>query len=92
MPGMSAYQLALHLTYLSLVGFVRRIASWAITTFIGDSIFGKLMLHSRKKTVAEYYKYTDLKNNYTRNWNQEVSFRWLSSLVLYSFGVMAGMG
>ncbi|KAI0065501.1 amidase [Artomyces pyxidatus] len=56
----------------SLPGFVRSFAGWVVRTLVGDSIFGNLLLHSRRKSVMEYYDYVGDKLEFERTWRREV--------------------
>lgn len=62
----------LHSSPSHTTGFVRSLVTWVVRNIIGDVIFARVMVHSRKKTASEYWQYTAEKNEFAREWNKEV--------------------
>ena len=56
----------------SLLAFLRNFASWVVATFLGDKLFANVARASRKKSVAEYYKLINAKNEYRKRFHEEV--------------------
>ncbi|TEB29057.1 amidase [Coprinellus micaceus] len=55
-----------------LPAFVRSFAGWAIESVVGDKIFADTLRASTAKSVGEYWALTSERDDFTKEWYQEV--------------------
>lgn len=55
-----------------MLAFVRWLAAWALESIAGDSIFANTLRASRTKSVAEYWALTRKRDDFVKQWYQEV--------------------
>ncbi|KAJ3553614.1 hypothetical protein NM688_g3512 [Phlebia brevispora] len=56
----------------SMFGWLRSLASWIVSTVLGDTIFGNILYGARTRSVDEYWKATEEAREYARMFNREV--------------------
>lgn len=55
-----------------MLAFVRWLAAWALERIVGDKIFADTLRASRTKSVGEYWALTRKRDDFIKQWYQEV--------------------